>query len=182
MLCSLFGAALAARVALAIADPANTSDWIGYHNPLTGLSFRYPAYLRIRERDPRSFGLPNAEEITDLVTDKNVSVLRFIVNRGETTPETAAAKSRSIREAALSDPDLRESVTFMELDGHEAPVTVSCGRAACHWFVHILQPRECTILSLLTGADADESQASPRDDSFPLLSIINSVHFEVPQR
>jgi hypothetical protein len=177
----LLAHASASASILAVADTANSTDWIAYHNTATGLSFRYPAYLRIHERDPRSFGLPEAEEITDLVGDTKVNpgtiVLRFIVNRGETTPETAAAKSRSIREAASSDPDSRESVTFMELDGHEAPVSVGCGRGACHWSVNILQPRECKILSMLAGADADEAVPPPRDGIFPLLSIIESVHF-----
>src|SRR5947208_15894960 len=104
---------------------ASPAEWVPYHNSATGLSFRYPASLRIRERDPRSFGLPDAEEVTELVGDTKLNpgtvVLRFIVNRGETTPETAAAKARAVRERyARPDTDSRESLTTMQLDGHEA--------------------------------------------------------------
>src|SRR5215472_5175905 len=69
------------------------SSWVHYHDSATGLSFDYPPDLRIRERDPHAFGLPDAEEITELLGDTsanpNTVVLRFIVQRGQTTPETA---------------------------------------------------------------------------------------------
>ena len=65
--------------------------WARYDNRATGLSFRYPRYLRIRERDPRSFGLTEVEEITELLGDTKLNpgtvVLRFMVNRGEATPK-----------------------------------------------------------------------------------------------
>lgn len=161
----------------------SSAGWDSYHNPVTGLSFRYPPSLRIQERDPRSFGLPDAEEITELVGDTKVNpgtvVLRFIVNRGEMTPETAAAKVRTIRERYATDTDPRESLETLQLDGHEALLVVGCGRAACHWSIRILQPHECTILSLLAGADSDEAVPPPHDGIFPLLSIIQSVHFDV---
>jgi hypothetical protein len=165
----------------AVTETAASTDWVAYHDARTGLSFRYPSSLRVHERDPREFGLPDAEVIVDLLGDTTVNpdtiVLRFIVNRGETTPEMAAAKSRSIRERLSSEKDPRESVTFMQLDGHEALVGVGCGRAACRWAVNILQPRECTILSLLAGADSEEALPPPHDGLFPLLTIIQSVHF-----
>jgi len=170
----------------AVTETAASADWVAYRDARTGLSFRYPRSLRVHERDPREFGLPDAEVIVDLLGDTTVNpgtiVLRFIVNRGETTPEMAAAKSRSIREKLSGEKDPRESVTFMQLDGHEALVGVGCGRAACHWGVNILQPRECTILSLLAGADSNEALPPPHDGLFPLLTIIQSVHFEVSSR
>ncbi len=162
---------------------ARPAEWVSYHNSATGLSFRDPPSLRIRERDPRSFGLPDAEEITELVGDTKLNsgtvVLRFIVNRGETTPETAAAKARAVRERYASDTDSRESLTTMQLDGHEAFVEVFCGARgpACHWSVHVLQPRDCLILTLLTGADFEEALPPPHDALFPLLSIVRTVLF-----
>ena len=162
---------------------ASPTEWVPYHNSATGLAFRYPPPLRIRERDPRSFGLPDAEEITELVGDTHLNpgtvVLRFIVKRGETTPEMAAAKARATRERYARDTDHRESLSTMQLDGHEALVEVFCGARgpACHWGVNVLQPRDCLILSLLAGADFEEALPPPHDGLFPLLSIIRTVHF-----
>src|SRR5437773_4926544 len=41
---------------------ASPAEWVPYHNSATGLSFRYPASLRIRERDPRPFRVPEGEK------------------------------------------------------------------------------------------------------------------------
>ena len=171
----------AAREPASASEEVNPAAWARYDNRATGLSFRYPSYLRIRERDPISFGLPEVEEITELLGDTKLNpgtvVLRFMVNRGETTPETAAAKARAARERYASNTDDRESLSTMQLDGHEALVAVGCGRAACHWGVSVLQPRECGILTLLGGEDSSEATAPPHDGLFPLLSIIRTVHF-----
>src|SRR5438034_8042866 len=162
---------------------ASAAEWVPYRNSATGLSFRYPRSLRIRERDPRPFGLPDAEEITDLLgatdADPDTIVLRFLVNRGTITPETAADKARAMREKyASEDPDSRESLTAMQLDGHEALVTVDCGRGACQWSVRVLQPRECRILSQVGSASVEDALPPPHDGTFPLLSIIRTVHFD----
>jgi len=161
---------------------ASPAEWVPYHNAATGLSFRYPASLRIRERDPRPFRVPEGGEVTDLVgdtaTNPDTTVLRFLVKAGEMTPEIAARRARGLRENHANDTPNRESLTPMQLDGHEALVEVSCGRGACQWYVNLLQPRECTILSLLGGTDANEAFPPPHDGSFPLLSIIRTVHFD----
>jgi hypothetical protein len=161
---------------------ASAADWMTYQSAATGLSFRYPPALRIRERDPESFGLPDVEEITELRGDTKLNpdtvVLRFFVKRGTTTPEAAAAQARAERERhARPDADSRESVTTMELDGHDALVSVGCGRAACHWGVSILQPRVCMILTLIPEP-IEDSLSPPHDGTFPLLSIIKTVHVE----
>jgi hypothetical protein len=81
-------------------------------------------------RRPRELD-PDVGEITELVGDTKLDpetvALRFIVNRGERTPEAAAAKGRAVRQRYTSDTDSRESLTTMQLDGHEAPVEVSWG-------------------------------------------------------
>jgi hypothetical protein len=176
MLCAATSA-----VALDKAD-AVPAEWLSYRNAATGLSFRYPPSLRIHERDPESFGLPDVERITDLLGDTKLNpgtiVLRFLIKRGETTPEMAAAKARTEREKyARPDWDSRESVTTVQLDGHEALVSIGCGRAACHWAVSILQPRECAILTLV-NEPIEDSFSPPHDGTFPLLSIIKTVHLE----
>ena len=96
--------------------------------------------------------------------------------RRQSDSRTWAARRRFKGDAAQSLH--REPLTPMQLDGHEVLVEVSCGRGACHWYVNLLQPRECTILSLLTGTDSDEALPPPHDGLFPLLSIIRTVHFD----
>ena len=189
----IFASALESGVALGMehgdvgGGAASPSEWVPYHNSATGLSFRYPPSLRIHERDPRPFRVPEGGEVTDLVgdtaTNPDTTVLRFLVNPGDMTPEIAARRARGLRENHANDtPNSRESLTPMQLDGHEALVEVSCGRGACHWYVNLLQPRECTILSLLTGTDPDEALPPPHDGLFPLLSIIRTVHFDAPAK
>jgi hypothetical protein len=163
-----------ALTAGAAGDHVSTQKWILYHHVPTGISFRYPPQLRIHERNVKEFGLPDAELIVDLVGDTEMNpgtvVLRFIVNRGVATPQTVAERSRIIREGC-------QSTTAMLLDGHQALVCVYSGRAATHWKVEVLYPRECTILTLLAGADSDEASPPLRDGVFPLLSIIKTLHF-----
>jgi len=168
---------------LALVAAANsqvvTQGWVSYRNTTTGLNFRYPPSLRVHQRDPQQFGLQGAELIVDLVGDTKLNpgtvVLRFIVNRGEATPLTVSQRLKSLRTGC-------KSLSYIYLDRHRVPVCVSCGRAACHWSVEVLQPRECTILTLLGGADYDEGQPPPRDGIFPLLSIIETLHFELPKK
>ena len=166
-----------ALTAVPISSNVHTQDWLVFRNPATGISFRYPPSLRVRERDPRQFGLPDAKLIVDLVGDTRLNpgtiVLRFIVRAGSVTPQTIALRSKLLRSAC-------KSLDTLTLDGHQALVCVSCGRAACHWGVEVLQPRECTILTLLGGADSDEAQPPPHDGIFPLLSIIATLHIELP--
>jgi hypothetical protein len=90
----------------------------------------------------------------------------------------AAAKASDEREKyARPDRDRRESLTTMHLDGHEALVSVGCGRAACGWAVNILQPRDCGIFTMITEP-IEDTLSPPHDGTFPLLSIIETVHLE----
>lgn len=172
---------IAQAEAVSPSSSVSQGGWLNYHSPVSGLSFRYPPSLRIEERSPRSFGLPEAQEITDLVGDTPMNpgsvVLRFIVDRGRTNAELAARRITLLKEQySGSDKPLR-SATPIHVDGHEALVKVDCF-PTCRWSVNIFQPRNCTILSVLGGADAAYAEPPLRDDSaFPLLTIIETVHF-----
>jgi len=166
----------------ALRGDAAEGDWLVYRNAKTGLSFRYPPSMRIEERDPTKFGF---EDIPDAIVDlraadnfpiRDFIVMRFICARGEKTPEMAAARARALLTA---HPGKHESTPgSMELDGHEAIVHCFCGSAACAWRVITLQPRECTIFPMEPGGGFDDVLPPPHDGRFPLLSIINTVHFE----
>jgi hypothetical protein len=70
----------------------------------------------------------------------------------------------------------------MMIDGHDALVCFSQGSAATNWSVDILEPRECTIVTLLGGADSGQAAPPPHDGEFPLLSIIRTVRFTAPSQ
>lgn len=148
--------------------------WIQFHDPETGLSFRYPPDLHVRERSPQEFGLPNVETVVDLIGNTKLNpgtiVLRFLVKRGVTSRNERTKRLQVLRHVC-------KTTSLMMVDGHTAVVCVSTGKAATHWSLEILQPRECTILTLLGGADYEQSLSPPHDGEFPLLSIIRTVHF-----
>lgn len=166
--------ALAVVCLVALPAFAQQTHWIQFHDPGSGLSFRYPPDLHVRRRDPRKFGLPNVQTIVDLTGNTKLNpgttVLRFIVKRGWVSAGEAAKRRAELRRVCTK-------TSLMALGGHEAVVCVSHGRAAIHWSVEILEPRQCTILTLLAGADYKQSLPPPHDGEFPLLSIIHTVRF-----
>lgn len=154
-----------------------SSRWIRFHDPQTGLAFRYPARLQVLRRDPKTFGLPKVETIVDLIGNTRLNpgtiVLRFLVNRGVVSVRERARKEEQLRRACIRTSPLM-------IDRRKAVVCISADSAAVHWSVEILDPRECTILTLLGGADYAQSLPPPHDGDFPLLSIIRTVHFTSP--
>lgn len=171
-------AALLLAVCAAASDgAAQNVRWTQFHDSQTGLFFRYPPELHVRLRDPQKFGLPRVETIVDLIGNtkfnRDTIVLRFLVNRGYITARERARKVRELRRACMK-------TSSIVVGRHKAVVCVSAGSAAVHWSVEILDPRECTILTLLGGADYRQSLPPPHDGDFPLLSIIRTVHFRAP--
>ena len=166
--------ALAMVCLVALPAFAQRGHWIQFHDPRSGLSFSYPPDLHVRRRDPRNFHLPNVEMIVDLTgntrLNPGVTVLRFIVKRGISSAREAAKRRAELRRVCAK-------TSSLSVGGHEAVVCTSRGRAAVHWSVEILQPRQCTILALLGGADYKQSLPPPHDGDFPLLSIIRTVRF-----
>lgn len=109
------------------AVPVNTSGWPLFRDARTGLTFRYPPSLRIRLRNRKDFGLPDAALIVDVDGDTEMNpgsiVLWFIVDRGNPTQDSVATRVRSLRSGC-------RSLTTMTIDAHPAFVCVYCGRAA----------------------------------------------------
>lgn len=178
-LCTLVAVTLALICAEPLCAAGQTAGWVQFHDLQTGLSFRYPPDLRVRRRDARKFGLPRVKSIVDLVGDTRANpgttVLRFLVRRGYTSPAERTKRVRQLRRAC-------RKTSPMMVDGQRAIVCLSAGSAAVRWSVEILGPRECTILTLLGGADYEQSLPPPHDGEFPLLSIIRSVHFAPASR
>lgn len=160
-----------------LAAKLQTTEWLEFHDSQTGLTFRYPPNLRVRNVDAQKFGLPDVERIVELTGDTKLNpdtiVLRFLVKRGYTSADERAKILDGLRNACTT-------TSFLTIDGHQAAVCVWSGRAAVHWKIEILQPRQCTIISLLTGADAEQALPPPHDGEFPLLTIIRTVRFTSP--
>ena len=172
--------------ASALRADAVEGDWRTYRNAKNGLSFRYPPSMRVEERDPLPFHFDSPPElIVDLLgdgTNRNVTVLRFNCARGQRTPEMASARARALLETHPEEDRTGRvstgAVGTMQIDGHEAIVSCGCGRAACRWSVLTLQPRECGIVVMEPGEDPHDSLLPVHDGEFPILSIIEAVHFE----
>lgn len=169
--------------ASALRGDKGDDTWLTYSSPKNGLSFRYPPSMRVEERNPEPFHFDKAPElIVDLKGDEpnnpDLLVMRFICAPGQQTREMAAAKLGAL---LRTHPEKNETgrvtdgaIGSMQVDGHEAVVSCGCGRAACQYGVLILQPRECSIGMFGTN----HASEPPYDGEFPVLSIINTIHFE----
>jgi hypothetical protein len=173
--------------ASALRGDAAEGDWRTYRNAKNGLSFRYPASMRVEERDPVPFHFDNPPDvIVDLLGDgvynRNIIVLRFICARGHKTPGMADARAHALLRTHPEENQTGRvsdgAVGSMQVDGDEAIVSCGCGRAACQWSVLTLQPRECSIGPMEPGEGSHDSLLPVHDGEFPLLSIIETVHFE----
>ena len=173
--------------ALAWRGDAAETNWLTYRNAKNGLSFRYPSTMWVKDRDPASF---HFDEVPDVSADvmgnapynPNIILIRFICARGQNTPEMAEAKASALLKTHPKEDSTGRissgAIGSLENDGHEAIVSCGCGRAACQWTVRTLQPRECIILPRIPPERYTYNNPPLRDGEFPLLSIIDTVHFE----
>ncbi len=143
--------------------------------------------MRVEERNPATFHFDIVPDvIVDLRGDEpnnpNTTVMRFVCAQGRTTPEMATTKAHALLKTRPEEtPSGRVSdgaIGTMKVDGHEAVISCGCGRAACQFRVLTLQPYECQILPMVSGEGFEENLPRSHDGEFPVLSIINTVHFE----
>jgi hypothetical protein len=158
----------------ALRGDAAEANWLVYRNAKTGLSFRYPPSVRVEERDPTKFGFDSVPDaIVDLrgdwLNNTDFIVMRFICAAG-----IAAEKARALRAENQPIP------SPIELAGHRVIVSCSCTPGGCSWGVVTLPPRECSIFPMEPGEFFNDRLPPLHDGHFPLLSIINTVHFSEP--
>lgn len=134
---------------------ASDRDWKLYRNAATGLSFRYPPSLQVRERSPHRPGLPDADAIVDLVDAQKTLVLEFVV----------------YHDAATAFQPLDRGCKPIRLGGEEAAFECVMCWPACMWSVEILSPRLCSISS------SDYSSPPLKDGIAPVRSIVETVRF-----
>ena len=160
----------------ALRGDAAEGDWLTYRTAKDGLSFRYPRSMQVEDRDPTGFGYDKAhdpEVVVDLQAHGSI-IMRFICEPGERTPEMAATMLRRIRQQA-SEKD--SALTTMQIDSHGA---ILGGPKRGPWSIALLQPRACDVFPM--DPPDDDRRPPPHDGQYPLLSIIETVHFEPVQR
>jgi hypothetical protein len=162
-------------------DPSATrgdqaeGDWLSYRNGKNGLSFRYPSSMWVKELDPTAFGMDKDDIIVDL--HGKGMIVRFSCATGEKTPQMAVEMAQRFREQTK----YKSALTSIQIDRHEAlAASVRGGGGSCLWGITILQPRLCDISPM---GEPGDSSSPLHDGYFPLLSIIQTMHFaEVPNR
>lgn len=137
------------------ASHADDAGWKLYRNAPTGLSFRYPPSMEVRERDPRRSGMSDTDAIVDLVTAHNLW-LRFVV----------------YHDAATAFQPLDSACKPIRLGGQEAALECVMCWPACFWAVEVMSPRLCSI-----GGSSSPDPAVLEDTAVPLRSIVRTVHF-----
>ena len=170
----------------ALRGDAAQKDWLLYQNHRTGLSFRYPSTMRIEERDPTTFHFDVVPTVIvdlkgDEPNDPNITPLRIICAEGRKTAEAAGAKARALLrthpEENSSGRVADGAIGTIQVDGHEAVLSCGCGRAACQYSIQTLQPYECQIFPMVSGEGFFDNYPPPHDGTFPILSIIKTIHF-----
>ena len=153
---------------LPIGFAAADNEWLSYQNRITGLSFRYPPSLWVRERKTEEFPIPAVVAVIELLgrtdLDPDTIVLRFFVKDEHPKPglRISGPPPRSLR-------DLRRgcvSWSYLVIDEHNSVVCVTCGRAACSWTVEMLYPRQCSIISMAPDRQIPATRGAerPHDD------------------
>lgn len=154
------------------------SQWAEYTNPALGVSVRYPPDTLEPVVTLHPGPGPNtrwSSGFLDLVARKvdperawlgRVKALRIAVNHipppSQPVPMSLYRSQKGYRE--------------MKVGGRPAANAILCGRAACHWGVHVASASvEVSILTL----DPDETGKSGPDNArYPLRAIIDSIEFD----
>jgi hypothetical protein len=122
--------------------------------------------LTVETQDLSTFNIEGLVAAVDLVNQPGSRpILRFMVSEPAGNPLAVSYDKRFLRKVC-------KSYAAMKIGQREAVSCVTCGRAACKWAVHVLGPRQFTIMSFLHG---EEHKATPIDGEFPLLTIIRSL-------
>lgn len=154
----------------------SNSQWAEFANPALGVSVRYP----LDTLEPLVTLHPGSNKrwsngFLDLVARKvdperpglgRVKALRIAITH--IPPPSQPVPMSSYR----SQKGYRE----MKVGGRLAANAILCGRAACHWGVHVASGSvEVSILTL----DRDETgKTGPDNTRYPLRAIIDSIRFD----
>jgi hypothetical protein len=166
---------------------SKTSGWLEYDDTTSGLSFRYPSSMRVRE-DTQSFKVDNPyghiQKIVVLETKESVlpnvepgEVLIFFIKDNGLFPERPWVETFETERKGC------RSWRSRTIDGHRALECISCGSAACNLNIELFDPHRCTIMEgnlvwSYAAAEGDSTYLKLHDGRLPLLSIVNSVHFK----
>ena len=167
-----------------------TSGWLEYHDTASGLTFRYPPSMRVRE-DTQSFKVDNPyghiQKIVILETKESVlanvepgAVLVFFIKDNAIFPE------RPWVETFETEKKRCRSWRSRTIDGRRALECTYCGSAVCNLRIELFDPQRFTIMEgnvvwSYATAGGDTDYLTLHDGHLPMLSIVNTVHFNPPK-
>lgn len=162
--------------------------WLHYNDNTSGLSFRYPPSMQVRE-DTKDFLASNPfghiQKIVILETKELVvpsvggpghTVLVFFVKENRIFPDRPWVETFETEQKGCRR--WRSHI----INGHRALECISCGSAACDLSIELFDPHRCTIhvdalQEGIFGGNGDFLNQKLYDASLPVPSIIDSIHF-----
>ena len=161
-------------VASGLANTAQSMDqWAMYEDKTHGFSFRYPSDLHIVTLEPDPFHIEGLVAAIELHTNSKpeLDVLRIMV-----VDPTRFRKGMAYPMDLNKLRPICQNYKEFKIGGRTAANCVTCGRAACHWYVYVPGRMEFKIFSM--EGDISE-QREPKNGAYPLLSIIRSFTFGI---
>ncbi len=145
------------------------NDWPTYSNASFGFSFHYPETIVVTTRNLDFFHIEGLVFCLDLVdkNNPNIIALRIMVSEPLNNPFALEKDFAFLRKACKKYKELT-------VGGRKAVTCVTCGSAACAWKIVVPGARQFDIFTMLTD---EIEQTEPKDRTYPLRSIINSIEF-----
>ena len=145
-------------------------DWLTYSNATYGFSFQSAKTLVVNNRDVALYHI-EGQVLFLTLNDKNnlngPAVLAIHVKEPYGNKLVAVYDFPLLRKVC-------KKYTEINLGGRKAVNCITCGRAACQWERIVPGVQEFHIGTALSEEFA---QDEPKDDEYPVRSIINSIKF-----
>ena len=143
--------------------------WSTYSNDSYGVSFDYPETLVVTTRSVDFFHIEGIVLCIELVDKKNpeIIVLRLLISEPSNNPLATKEDFDYLRKACKKYKELT-------IGNRRAVNCVTCGSAACSWKIVFPGKRQLETFTMLTD---EIEQIEPKDRTYPIKTIINSLKF-----
>lgn len=143
--------------------------WHTYHNDEYGLSFVYPENLIVTTRNVDFFHIEGLVHCIELVDKQipNTIALRLMISEPLNNPLAVKEDYAFLRKVCKKYKEIT-------IGGRRAVNCVSCGSAACQWKIVFPGSRQLKVFTMLMD---EIEQSEPKNRTYPILSIINSIEF-----
>jgi hypothetical protein len=156
-----------------IAQHSDHSNWFIYKSDIHRFSFSYPPTIAVRTRPVDFFHIEGLVDCIELVDKRKTDkiILRFMIREPSTNPRALVKDAAFLKKTC-------KKYKEMSIDGRAAINCKTCGRAACSWEIVIPGIKQFDIFTLLTKESETEE---PKDDKYPIRSIIESIKWSDPK-